>query len=130
MDAVIEEFLAARPVAIVGASADRRKYGNIILRHLRERGWDVLAVNPKAAAIEGQPAYATLADCPRRPALAMVMTPPPATWNVLEQARAAGVERLWLQDGSWTPALLERAAALRLRVVRDACILVMAARAH
>lgn len=128
MDAMMQEFLAARPVAVVGASSNREKYGNIILRNLRGRGWRVFAVNPNEAEVEGQPAYPTLKDCPETPALAVMVVPPWVTRRVLEEAQALGVERIWIQPGAGSDEVTEHAAKLGLRVIDGACIMVMAAR--
>jgi predicted CoA-binding protein len=123
----IDAFLAARSAAVIGASSDRSKYGNIILRNLRERGWEVFAVNPKGTPIEGAPAYRTPAECPSRPGLAVMVTPPEATMAALDAVKAAGIAKVWFQDGSWTPEVLEKAQALGLDEVHDACIMVAAA---
>lgn len=128
MDQRMEEFLAARPVAVVGASNDHAKYGNIVLRNLRGRGWEVFAVNPKLAEIEGEPAYASLAACPRRPELAVVITPPAVSLQIVEEAAALGVPRLWLQPGAESPEVIRRAGELGVDLVYYACIMVMAAR--
>lgn len=126
MDNRITEFLAARPVAVVGASSDRAKYGNIVLRNLRARGWEVFAINPKGGTIEGVPAYSALAACPRRPELAVVVTPPPVTLGILEEAAALGIRRVWLQPGAESEAVIRRAGELGVELVYDACIMVLA----
>lgn len=123
----IEALLRARPVAVIGASADRAKYGNIVLRNLRARGWTVFAVNPRGGMIEGQPAYLTLDDCPQRPALAVVVTPPAVTMRILAGAARLGVRNIWLQPGAESDAVLAEAARLGLQPVHDACIMVLAA---
>lgn len=128
MEPDFNDFLAARPVAVVGASADRAKYGNIVLRNLRQRGWEVFAVNPREPQIEGEAAYKSLAECPRRPALAVLVVPPAVSLKVIEEAHALGIEKIWLQPGAESPAVLERARQLGLRVIHEACIMVMAAR--
>lgn len=125
---MFEEFLSARPVAVVGASADRSKYGNIVLRNLRGRGWEVYAVNPREHEIEGAPAYPNLAGCPTRPELAVIVTPPPVTLKVIEEAHRVGVRRVWLQPGAESAEAVDKARELGLQVVHDACIMVMAAR--
>ncbi|MCL5270885.1 MAG: CoA-binding protein [bacterium] len=129
MDALQREFLAARPIAVVGASADRAKYGNIVYRYLRGRGWLVFAVNHRAGTIEDDLAYPSLAACPETPALAVLVVPPAEGLKVVDEARAAGVGRLWLQPGAESPEILARADQLGLRVIHDACIMIMAARA-
>lgn len=128
MDATINEFLAARPVAVVGASPDRSKYGNIVMRNLRGRGWEVFAVNPKGGIIEDQPAYPSLADCPKRPELVVMVTPPSVTMKVMDEAKALGIQKIWMQPGAESPEAVAHACDLGLRVVSEACIMVMAAR--
>ena len=127
MEPNIEACLRARPMAVVGATADRSKYGNVVLRNLRGRGWPVFAVNPKGGSIEDQPAYPTLADCPERPALAVVVTPPAVTLRILAEAARLGVDHIWLQPGAESDEVLEEARRLGLHVVHDACIMVLAA---
>lgn len=122
------EYLNARPVAIVGASADRSKYGNIILRNLRERGWDVFAVNPRDGTIEQQPAYASVGGCPQRPELAVMVTPPRVSEEVLDEIVSAGIPKVWFQEGSFDERVIEKARHLGLDWVDDACIMVMASR--
>jgi predicted CoA-binding protein len=122
------EFLRARPVAILGASADPAKYGNIILRRLRGLGWRVFAVNPRGGVIDGQPAHPSVSECPETPALAVMVTPPPVTLGLLDELSDAGVPRVWFQEGSFDGAALARAAELGLAFVNDACIMVMATR--
>ncbi len=125
---MIHEFLKARPVAVVGASNNRSKYGNIILRDLRGRGWrDVYAVHPAQAVIEGEPGYPSLAECPRRPELAVLVVPSAVGVRVVEQAAELGVGRIWLQPGADSPEVIERARQLGLRTVQ-ACIMVQAER--
>ncbi|HOR26713.1 MAG TPA: CoA-binding protein [Candidatus Sumerlaeota bacterium] len=128
MEAKILEFIQSRPVAVVGASADRAKYGNIVLRNLRDRGWTVYAINPRAETIEGEPAYPNLAACPQTPGLAVMVTPPEVTRQVLDEAAAAGVGRIWMQPGAGDAAAIARANELGLELIHDACIMVAAAR--
>ena len=56
--------MSKRSVAIVGASADRTKFGNKSIRAHLKQGWQVYPVNPKGGVIEGLTAYATLDDVP------------------------------------------------------------------
>lgn len=128
METRIQSFLAARPVAVVGASSNRAKYGNIVLRNLRGRGWEVFAINPRESEIEGQPAYPALADCPRRPELAVVITPPAVSLQIVEEASRQGIPRVWLQPGAESEAVVMRAGELGVDLVYDSCIMVMAAR--
>ncbi|HTE59909.1 MAG TPA: CoA-binding protein, partial [Solirubrobacteraceae bacterium] len=83
-------------VAIVGASDDPVKWGNWLARGaLRgERRRPVYLVNRRGGEVMGRPAYASLADLPAAPALAVLAVPPAALEQAVEDAIAAGVRAL------------------------------------
>jgi len=58
----VQEFLSQKSLAVVGASWNRSKFGNIVFRDLRGKGYTVLPVNPGAEEIEGAPCYPNLAS--------------------------------------------------------------------
>lgn len=128
-DSFLLEMIAARPVAVVGASRHREKFGNIVLRNLRGRGWTVYAVNPHETEIEGQPAWPTLAELPEPPGLVVVVTPPAVSLSIVEQAADLGLQRVWLQPGAEDEQVIARAGELGLRLAHNACVMVLAARA-
>lgn len=111
-------------IAVVGASNDPAKYGNVIVRNLAAKGYTVLPVNPREKEIAGLPAFPSLAAVPGPIHIVNVVTPPAVTKGVLEEAARLGHEAVWLQDGSFDDAVLEAAANAPFRTVRDACIMV------
>ena len=111
-------------IAVVGASNAPQKYGNVIVRDLAAKGYTVLPVNPHEKEIAGLPAYARLADVPGPIHIVDVVTPPPVTRAVLEEAAALGLPAVWLQDGSYDDAALAVAAKARFKTVYEACIMV------
>ena len=60
----IEKFLAGSRFAVVGASQDRSKYGNKVLRVYQQNHRDVVPVNPKVDAVEGLQTYPDLLSIP------------------------------------------------------------------
>lgn len=116
----------ATRIAVVGASNDPRKYGNIIVNRLKRRGYQVLPVNPKEATIAGLPAFRSLADVPKPVDIVDVVTPPAVTHIILKDAAAAGLPLVWLQDGSFDDAVLAAAQAAPFKTVHGACIMVVA----
>jgi uncharacterized protein len=114
-------------IAVVGASNDPSKYGNIIVNRLKGYGYQVLPVNPKESTIAGLPAYRSLAEVPQPVDIVDVVTPPAVTRTVLKDAAAAGVPLVWLQDGSFDDAVLADAANAPFATVHHACIMVVAA---
>ncbi|MBX3431784.1 MAG: CoA-binding protein [Pirellulales bacterium] len=111
-------------VAIVGASADRNKYGNKSVRAHLAQGYTVFPVNPKESEIEGLPAYAQLADVPVERLDRVSMYVPPAVGQaLLPQIVAKGCDELWLNPGSESDALIEQARAAGLNPI-VACSIV------
>lgn len=115
---------AAQPVwAVVGASNDRTKYGNRIYRTLRNAGYTVYPVNRREEQVEGDSAYATLADLPQVPTVVDLVIPPAAAMPVVETAHAVGAKAIWFQPGSEDADAIRWAREQGMDVI-ESCILV------
>jgi predicted CoA-binding protein len=115
-------------VAILGASADRAKFGNKSVRAHAKAGYDVYPINPSGGTIEGLPVYRSLADVPaERLDRVSVYLRPEVGIKLLEEMRAkapaASGSEIWFNPGSESPALLARAQELGLNFVA-ACSIV------
>ena len=115
-------------IAVVGASNDPEKYGNVIVRHLAAKGYTVLPVNLREREIAGLEAFPSLAAVPGPVHIVNVVTPPAATKSVLQEAARLGLPAVWLQDGSYDAAVLAATAGAPFRTVYQACIMVAANR--
>jgi predicted CoA-binding protein len=126
IDDRIAAFLAAGPFGVVGASTDRSKYGNRVLRCYQQHGRQVFPINPKAPEVEGLKAYPSLATLPVPVAAISVITPPAATEQVVREAHAAGVRHVWMQPGAESDVAVRTAEALGLNVISGGpCLLVV-----
>lgn len=99
-------------VAVIGASNDRRKYGNKALRAFANQGYEVLPVNPEASEVEGVRAYATVLDIPGPVDMATFYVPPDIGLDVMAAVASKGIPEVWLNPGSESPALLAEARRL------------------
>ncbi|MEZ5965020.1 MAG: CoA-binding protein [Planctomycetota bacterium] len=125
IDPRIGEFLSGGPFAVVGASKDRTKYGNKVLRAYLQAGKPVYCVHPRETEIEGQTCYRSLADLPETPTGVSIITPPPITEQVVRDAHAKGATWVWMQPGAESPAAIAAAEGLGLRVIAGGpCVLV------
>jgi len=125
MDARIERFLSGKVFAVAGASTDRAKYGNKVLRSYQQAGLEVYGIHPRETTIEGAPSFAKLSEQPKKIDGLSIVTPPAVTEKLVEEAAAAGVKRLWMQPGAESAAAIARAEALGLEVISGgACVLV------
>ena len=112
-----------KTVAIIGASADRGKFGNKAVRAFVRQGFTVYPVNPKEAQIEDLPAFKSIAEVPVRPDLVSVYLPPPVLLKVLPDIAAKGCDELWLNPGTESREVLDLAEKLKLNVIQ-ACSIV------
>jgi uncharacterized protein len=122
----VEAFLALKTLALAGASRGGRKFGNTILKSLRTRGYEVLPIHPKAAELEGLTAYPSLADLPRPAEGLVVVVPPAHAEQLAREALAAGIRRLWFQQGASSPEALSFCEAHGMTAVHGECILMFA----
>jgi predicted CoA-binding protein len=111
-------------VAIIGASADRSKFGNKSVRAHLAQGYQVFPVNPKGGEIEGLPVYSRLADIPvpRLDRVSMYV-PPAVGMTLLDDIAAKGCDELWLNPGSDSDELADAARARGLNPI-IACSIV------
>ena len=122
----IEQFLSEEKFAVVGASIDRHKYGNKVLRCYQMNGYDVVPVNPREKSIEGLVAVASIANLPDDVKSISVITPPHVTEIVVEAAISKGIKNIWIQPGAESEAAVRRCNGAGINVIADgSCILVV-----
>ena len=121
----VAAFLAVGSFAVVGASADRAKYGNKVLRCYQQHGLPVVGVHPKLSACEGAAVHPSLAVVPGAPRAVSVVAPPAAAAGIAQDAIAAGCRHLWFQPGAEEAGAIAAARAAGLSVIADgSCVLV------
>lgn len=130
----IDDFLAQRHIALVGVSTDSRQFPNAVYRMLRDGGRTMVPVNrgvADGAAIEGDRAYRSLAEVPGTLDGVVVMVGADAAADVVRDAVARGVPRVWLHRGVGKGSVSPEAVALcrhnGVRVVDGACPFMFAA---
>jgi predicted CoA-binding protein len=111
-------------IAVVGATDNREKYGSVIYRDLKRKGYRVLAVNPGRDTVDGDPAYATVADLPVEPDIIDLVVPPSEGVKVVRQALDIGYDRVWVQPGAESPELLTVLQEEGAEYLANACIMV------
>jgi uncharacterized protein len=122
----IDMFLDAKAYAVVGASANRDKYGNKVLRCYLQNGYRAIPVNPREQEIEGIPCVASVMDLPDDVESISVITPPRVTDEVVEMAVRKGIKHVWMQPGAESPAAVARCQESGINVIADgSCLLVV-----
>ena len=119
----LDEFIRGQRWAVVGASKDRSKFGNITLRELQQRGKQVYPVNPKATEVEGAACYPSLSALPVPVDRVLVVVPPKQGEDVVKEADAAGIRYVWFQPGAESDAALAYCEAHGIEAIAGHCIL-------
>jgi hypothetical protein len=104
-------------VAVIGASSDRRKFGNRAVRAFRQQGYTVIPINPHAAVVEGLKAYASVLDVPGPIDMASVYLPPDAGVLVMDEIAKKQIPEVWLNPGADGDEVIARARALDIKPI-------------
>jgi predicted CoA-binding protein len=110
-------------VAVIGASSDRRKFGNRAVRAFVRQGYTVIPINPREDQIEGLKVYKTILDVPGPVDMASFYLPPDIGEQVIDDVARKGVGEIWLNPGSESERLIRRARALHIEPI-VACSIV------
>ena len=111
-------------VAVVGATDDPSKYGAVIYRDLKRKGFEVYPVNPNRPTVDGDPAYPDLASLPVTPTVVNFVIPPSQTLSVLEEAKQLGLENVWVQPGAESPGVMRYLQEQGFNYLANSCIMV------
>jgi len=113
-------------IAVVGATDHPYKYGGIIYRDLKAKGYRVVGVNPLRDTVDGDRCYARLDELEETPDIVNFVVPPTRTLRLLDDAAALGDVAVWIQPGAADAAVRARVSELSLPALIDACIMVRA----
>jgi predicted CoA-binding protein len=111
-------------VAVVGATDNPSKYGYVIYRDLKRKGYRVFAVNPGRSTVDSDPAYRDLRSLPEKPTIVNVVVPPRVAASVLKECLDLGLLNVWLQPGAESPENLAFLQENGFNYLANACIMV------
>jgi len=95
------EFLAQRRIAVTGVSRQPKTHGsNTVYKRLRERGYEVFAVNPNATEVEGDRAYGDLHSIPGGVDAVVIATRPEHAEDAMRECAELGIKHVWMHWGS------------------------------
>lgn len=123
------DFLTERRIAVTGVSRSGSDHGaNVVYKRLRERGYEVFAVNPNASSVEGDVSYPDLASIPDGVDAVVIGTAPSRAAGTVEECIALGIDKLWFHRGPGSGSVDEDAAdtarAAGIAVIDGGCPLM------
>jgi predicted CoA-binding protein len=91
------EFLAHTRIAVTGVSRHPKEHGsNVVYKRLRDRGYEVFAVNPNADKVEGDRCYHSLVDIPGGVDAVVIATRPEAAEQTVRECDDLGIKHVWM----------------------------------
>lgn len=120
----IEEFIAAEPIAMVGVSRNPKKFGFAAFRELKEKGMNIIPVNPHAELINGVKTYPDLKSLPDGVKGLIIMTRKSQTAGLVRDAREKGFKQIWIQQMSESKDALKELESSGINYISGQCILM------
>jgi predicted CoA-binding protein len=122
----VSDFLAQKSLALAGASRSGQGFGNVVLKELRSKGYEVILIHPEASEIQGIPCYSSLRQVGEKVGGLVVVVPPEQTEKLVEEAAQAGISRIWMQQGAESPAAVAACEKHGIQAIHGECILMFA----
>ncbi|HLC92989.1 MAG TPA: CoA-binding protein [archaeon] len=94
-------------IAIIGASANRDKFGNKCVRAYQKLGWAIFPINPKEKSIEGLECYPSLSEIPQKPDRVSIYLPAQVTVSIIPDLLGASVKSVILNPGAESDELVK-----------------------
>jgi len=123
------EFLASRRIAVTGVSRKPEGHGaNVVYQRLRQRGYQVFAVNPNADEVEGDPCYHDLRSIPGGVQAVVIGTRPETAEATIRECAELGIGQVWMHRafgaGSVSATAAEHGRERGIRVIDGGCPLM------
>jgi predicted CoA-binding protein len=112
-------------IAVIGASNDRRKFGNKALRAFRRQGFTVIPINPHETFVEGQAAFRSVLDYPGPIDEATLYVQPEVGLGIIDEIAEKRIPVVWLNPGADSPDVIARAVAKGVRPIVACSILAV-----
>lgn len=122
--AVIRRMLAARRIAVVGASDNPMRPSHYVAQYLQSHGYEILPVNPRHERVLGVKCHASLAEIAGQFDIVDVFRRGEECEQVTREAIAAGAKGVWLQSGITSPAARRLAREAGIDYIENRCLMV------
>ena len=107
----VAEFLAQKRIAVTGVSRAPKDHGsNVVYKRLRERGYEVFAINPNTDQVEGDPCYRDLKSVPGGVEAVVIGTRPGTAEATMRECADLGIKHVWMHRGPGTGSVSAAAA--------------------
>lgn len=122
----IKEFLEPKKMAFAGVSRNPKKFGAIVFKELKSRGFELIPIHPEADRIQDVPCFRRIQDIPTGVENLYIVTKPEITLPLLKDLDQTSIKRVWIQQYSENEEVMDLARQNNLTVISKKCILMFA----
>jgi len=120
----IEDFFASQPLAMVGVSRNPKKFGQMAFKDLKDRGLNVIPVNPASEMILGVKTFPDITSLPPEVNGIIVMTNKNRTASIVKEAKAKGIKNIWIQQMAESKDVINELEGSDINYITGECILM------
>jgi predicted CoA-binding protein len=120
----INTFLESQPIALVGVSRNPKKFGHAAFKELKEKGMNIVPVNPEADQILGEKVYRNVSVLPSEVRGIIIMTKKENTAAVVKEAKEKGIKQIWIQQMADSKEALDELTGSDINYITGQCILM------
>lgn len=120
----IEKFLSSGPAALVGVSRNPKKFGYAAFKELKDKGMNIIPVNPHADEIYGSKAYPDIKSLPSEVKALIIMTKKTKTAEIVKEAKERGYKQIWIQQMAESKEAISELEGTDINYVLKECILM------
>jgi hypothetical protein len=121
-DDQIREIFKLKRIAVIGMSRNPEKPAHYVPMYLKERGYDIIPVNPVAEEISGMKVYKSISEVPGEVDIVDVFRPSEETPDIVREAVKKRPKVIWLQEGIYHPDAVEIARNAGITIVWNRCM--------
>ena len=120
----ITDFLDNQPIALVGVSRNPKKFGYSVFKELKEKGMNLIPVNPEATEIMGEKSYQNITMLPSDVKGIIVLTKKDKTASIVREAKEKGIKQIWIQQMADSKEALDELKSSDINFITGECILM------
>jgi predicted CoA-binding protein len=119
---LIDKFLKDKRIAIAGVSRNPKKFGYLVFKELKSKGYNVLPVNPNTDILDDVKCFHHIEDLPSDVNSLLILTPKSNTDLILRTAINKGIKYIWVQQMSETQETIKIAEEYQKEIIHHKCI--------
>ncbi len=120
----INDFFESQPIALVGVSRNPKKFGYAAYKTLKDKGMNIIPVNPNTDEIMGEKVYRNISLLPPDVGGVIIMTKKEKTASAVKDAMEKGIKHIWIQQMADTKEVLDELRDTDINYITGQCILM------